>query len=126
MTALVELDRLSKVYGTRTGDVVALQGITLTIDDGEFVAIVGPSGCGKTTLPRLVAGYLRHESGGSASGIVCQAMSGRSSRRICGPRRGQRRGQCPSAADGYARSGNQHHPSSALQVQNAARAFPAP
>lgn len=63
MTALVELDRLSKVYGTRTGDVVALQGITLTIDDGEFVAIVGPSGCGKTTLLKILANLEQHTGG---------------------------------------------------------------
>ena len=63
MSALVELDRLSKVYGTRTGDVVALQGITLTIDDGEFVAIVGPSGCGKTTLLKILANLEQHTGG---------------------------------------------------------------
>ncbi|GAA3717317.1 hypothetical protein GCM10022204_41570 [Microlunatus aurantiacus] len=112
--------------GPGTDGTPVFEGVGFDVPAGSTTAVLGPSGCGKTTLPRLVAGYLRHESGGSASGIVCQAMSGRSSRRICGPRRGQRRGQCPSAADGYARSGNQHHPSSALQVQNAARAFPAP
>jgi NitT/TauT family transport system ATP-binding protein len=63
VSALVELDRLSKVYGTRTGDVVALQGITLTIDDGEFVAIVGPSGCGKTTLLKILANLEQHTGG---------------------------------------------------------------
>ncbi|TGO05070.1 ABC transporter ATP-binding protein [Serinibacter arcticus] len=63
MSALVELDRLSKVYSTRTGDVVALQGITLTIDEGEFVAVVGPSGCGKTTLLKILANLEQHTGG---------------------------------------------------------------
>ncbi|MEX0761095.1 MAG: ATP-binding cassette domain-containing protein [Dehalococcoidia bacterium] len=50
---------LSKVYsGTR-----ALQGVTLTVDRGETVALVGPSGAGKTTLLRLMAGMLPPSGG---------------------------------------------------------------
>jgi NitT/TauT family transport system ATP-binding protein len=49
--AAVELSGLDK----RFGDVVALSGIELTLDDGEFVALIGPSGCGKSTLLRVVA-----------------------------------------------------------------------
>ena len=44
--ATVELDNLVKDYG----DVRAIQGVSLTIDDGEFCVFVGPSGCGKSTL----------------------------------------------------------------------------
>lgn len=48
----IELRQIKKQFGSFQ----ALKGINLTIEDGEFVAIVGPSGCGKTTLLRLVAG----------------------------------------------------------------------
>lgn len=47
----------------RFGDVVAVNGVELTVDDGEFMILLGPSGCGKSTLLRLVAG-LEHPSEG--------------------------------------------------------------
>jgi NitT/TauT family transport system ATP-binding protein len=43
---------------------VAIEDVSFTLDEGEFVSIVGPSGCGKTTLLKAVAGLLRY-SGGS-------------------------------------------------------------
>ena len=51
--AEVSFDRVGKVYpdGTR-----AVEGLDLSIHDGEFVVLVGPSGCGKTTALRMCAG----------------------------------------------------------------------
>jgi spermidine/putrescine transport system ATP-binding protein len=45
------------------GATPALLGLTLSIDEGEFVSLLGPSGCGKTTLLRIVAGLLRPSRG---------------------------------------------------------------
>jgi multiple sugar transport system ATP-binding protein len=48
----LELKNIAKSYGT----VSVIEGINLTVADGEFVALVGPSGCGKSTILRMVAG----------------------------------------------------------------------
>lgn len=53
---MIELEGVSKVFRTRNGDVRALDGVTLRVNDGGFVAIRGASGCGKSTLLSLVGG----------------------------------------------------------------------
>jgi len=57
MSALVELQGLSKVYGSGEAEVRALDGLDLRIEHGEFVAVMGPSGSGKSTAMNIV-GYL--------------------------------------------------------------------
>jgi len=51
--AEIVLDNVSKVF---SGEVVAVDDISLTIASGEFLVLVGPSGCGKSTLLRMIAG----------------------------------------------------------------------
>ena len=52
-----------KVFGEPPAQVVALQDISLGVDDNEFVTLVGASGCGKSTLLRIIAGLEYHASG---------------------------------------------------------------
>jgi len=60
----LRIDQLSRWFETRTGEVVeALRGISLDIEEGEFVSIVGASGCGKTTLLRIVDGLIAPSAG---------------------------------------------------------------
>ncbi|MDQ1373611.1 MAG: putative transport system ATP-binding protein [Actinomycetota bacterium] len=54
MARVIELTEVSKIYRTGVIEVAALQAVTMTIDEGEFVAIAGPSGSGKSTLMHIV------------------------------------------------------------------------
>ncbi len=60
---VLTLQDLTRTYRTRTGQVKALEGVTLEIDRGEFVVVCGPSGSGKTTLLMMVAAMLRPSAG---------------------------------------------------------------
>jgi NitT/TauT family transport system ATP-binding protein len=63
LSACVEIRGGGKVYPSRRGEVVALQDVSLSIEDGEFVSLLGPSGCGKSTLLKCVAGLEELNSG---------------------------------------------------------------
>lgn len=62
-TEIVAIRELSKVYRQGDIDVTALKDISLTIDEGEFLALMGPSGSGKSTLLHIMAGIDRPTSG---------------------------------------------------------------
>ena len=58
--AAITFDHVSKTYGD---GYLAVDGLTLDVNDGEFVVLVGPSGCGKTTALRMIAGLEEISSG---------------------------------------------------------------
>ncbi len=63
VTAKLSVKNVSKTFNSAQGEVQALENVSLSINDGEFVCLVGPSGCGKSTLLNLVAGLDKPDSG---------------------------------------------------------------
>ena len=64
MSPILEFDDVVKSFGSGLTEVRALRGVTLNVEEAEFVAVMGPSGCGKSTLLHL-AGALESPSAGS-------------------------------------------------------------
>ncbi|MEF9941873.1 MAG: ABC transporter ATP-binding protein [Lachnospiraceae bacterium] len=63
MQPILELNNVTYAYHTLDGETKALEHLSFSLNEGEFVAIVGPSGCGKSTLLSLISGLLQPESG---------------------------------------------------------------
>ena len=51
---MIQLDNIRKVFRTEEVETIALGGVTMSVNEGEFVAIMGPSGCGKSTLLNIL------------------------------------------------------------------------
>jgi NitT/TauT family transport system ATP-binding protein len=65
VAAKLQIEHVTKRYRMvrESRDVLAVNDVTLGVEDGEFLALVGPSGCGKTSLMNIVAGLLSYEEG---------------------------------------------------------------
>src|ERR1700704_5532832 len=63
MATILKAEDLEKVYRVGKVDVPALRGISLTVQEGEFLAVMGPSGCGKSTMLHLMGGLLTPTKG---------------------------------------------------------------
>ena len=74
----VEVEDVSLTYGGSSGT-LAVDGLTMSVEDGQFAAVVGPSGCGKSTLMKLTTGLVRpqrgrvHVAGSPVTGPVSMA-----------------------------------------------------
>ena len=60
---ILKVENLTKVYGTGENEVRALDGVSFSVNKGEFVAIIGPSGSGKSTLLHILGGVDRPTGG---------------------------------------------------------------
>ncbi|MDE5592614.1 MAG: ABC transporter ATP-binding protein [Clostridiales bacterium] len=56
--ALLDINHVDIIYQTEKSETEAVRDLSLSIDEGEFIALVGPSGCGKTTLLSMIAGLM--------------------------------------------------------------------
>ncbi|NDH62624.1 MAG: ABC transporter ATP-binding protein [Alphaproteobacteria bacterium] len=66
---MITLNRVTRIFESRDGDrITALEDVSLSIRDNEFVTLVGPSGCGKSTLLRIVAGLILPTAGTASIG----------------------------------------------------------
>ena len=59
----LKIENVKKIYNSRNGEMIALNGVSLDIYENEFICVVGPSGCGKSTLLNIIAGLLEPSSG---------------------------------------------------------------
>lgn len=63
MKKILNLEKISLNYHTKSGEIQALKSISFDVLEGEFIAIIGPSGCGKTSVLSIIAGLIKPSGG---------------------------------------------------------------
>ena len=53
---ILKIDNLKKIYHTNSNEILAVEDFSLSVNEGDFIAIVGPSGCGKSTILSILCG----------------------------------------------------------------------
>jgi NitT/TauT family transport system ATP-binding protein len=71
MNNILTLQNVRKIYHTTSGEINAVNDISFSVQEGEFISIIGPSGCGKSTILSILSG-LEKESGGK---VLCENCS---------------------------------------------------
>ena len=62
---MIRTENLTRIFRTEEVETIALNGVNIEVEDGEFIAIMGPSGCGKSTLLNIL-GLLDNPTSGSS------------------------------------------------------------
>ena len=52
---MIRTENLTRIFRTEEVETIALNGVNIEVEDGEFIAIMGPSGCGKSTLLNILS-----------------------------------------------------------------------
>ena len=63
MNKLLELKNVSLTYQTKDDEIKAIENLSFSANEGEFISIIGPSGCGKTTVLSMIAGLIKPTAG---------------------------------------------------------------
>ena len=63
MNKLLELKNISLTYQTKDDEIKAIENLSFSCNEGEFLSIIGPSGCGKTTVLSIIAGLIKPTAG---------------------------------------------------------------
>ena len=63
MKKILEINNLKKIYHSTKEEILALDDISFSVNEGEFISIVGPSGCGKSTILSILSGLINKSSG---------------------------------------------------------------
>ncbi len=63
MNEILRIEKLKKIYHTKNNEIMAVKDFSITIQKGEFIAIVGPSGCGKSTILSILANLEKKSDG---------------------------------------------------------------